>query len=291
MLEVNRLLNDLIEKVIQNDLIFNSSTPVMQNYFGSFNAHEIASLIGKNPNVSKDQALYSLLYRNPTFKQLIDKMNRELNLNQTKKKVEDSVKLFKREITDIANAITIQSDDDLKEIIRQTIVSKLNANLDQTIISKIENEIKSEVFKLRGRILESQCLNEHEIDKNVKITKRNDKVYEHWCHYKTYKLIGKIDGMNENENCVIEVKNRMFKREIIPQYDYIQCVIYMKLTNKKKCYLIERNPDSTRRETLFEWSQEFFNFINNKLIELVYLIRKMTRKDLIDLIKSCNDNY
>ena len=60
---------------------------------------------------NNDVSHHSYPDRNPTFKQLIDKINRELKLKQNKKS--KRVKLIKREIAEILNTATIQTDDDL----------------------------------------------------------------------------------------------------------------------------------------------------------------------------------
>jgi hypothetical protein len=307
--QFKKVIDDIIDKIILkiefetkvNYLypkdVEEKEEPILPCYHGSFNASEIAALIGKNPNITKTQALYNLLIKNHKFKNAIDRLNVKLNLNKNKEIINKSIKKLCTDINRIANNATkliVNDLDDLKIHIKSDIkiaMKNLDAINDKKLIDKIEAEMQSEIYKKRGVNLEAQALNEHEIDKNIQITRRNDKLYEYKSKNKLYKIYGRIDGFNDIENCIIEIKNRINRKEFIPSYDYIQCLIYMQLTSYKKCYLIECYADKSKKQTLIEWEKSCLKEIHDKLSELVIFIRKLTNKDVNDLVVRYSQEY
>ena len=159
----------------------------------------------------------------------------------------------------------------------------------------VKNLIKTFEIPLKQIVSEliQKRLEDMDEEKNIKITNRNTEKIEEWSRNKFYKLIGKVDGISivNHEKCVIEVKNRMIKRDSLPIYDYIQCILYMKLTKTKKCYLYECYSDGSKKETLIEWNQEVYKNIDIKLTEFVNLIRQIRLEDINILIKKHQNEY
>ncbi len=307
--EIKNLLNDIIENIEKrgkNEIlnphssIKNEDQVIISNYHCIFNSSEVAIILGENPYVSKTKALYEYLIKIPIFKRLIDRKNFKLGLNKEAKFVKDLMQKFKSELKQIALDIIefgFEDTDELNCFINSQIMN-LNYTVPEEIkteklISIIQNQFKSEVNKFRGIELESISLDEIQLERNIKITDRNLKQYEEWSKNKLYKIIGKVDGLSiiDNEKCVIEVKNRMAKRECVPMYDYIQCIMYMKLTKIKKCYMFECYCDGSRKETLIEWNEEVFKNVDMKLTQFVNFIRQITFEDLDNIIVKHQNEY
>jgi hypothetical protein len=307
--EIKNLLNDIIENIEQrgkheilkaHPSIKNEDQVIISNYHCIFNSSEVAIILGENPHVSKTKALYEYLIKIPIFKRLIDRKNFKLGLNKEAKFVKDLIQKFKSELKQIALNVVefgFEDTDKLNCFINSQIMN-LNYTVPEEIrtdklISIIQDQFKSEVNKFRGIELESISLDEIQLEKNIKITDRNLKQYEEWSKKKFYKIIGKVDGLSiiDNEKCVIEVKNRIAKRESVPMYDYIQCIMYMKLTKIKKCYMFECYCDGAKKETLIEWNEEVFKNIDMKLTQFVNFIRQITFKDLDNIIVKHQSEY
>ena len=307
--EIKDLLNNLLDQIVhleeiealnRRPPIDNQDPAIIPNYHCAFNVSEVAIVIGENPHVSTTKALYEYLIKIPSFKRIIDRKNFQQNLNKEDKFVKNLIKTFEIPLKQIVSELIQKRLEDMDEV-NNFINSKI-MNLSyiipedirtEKLISIIESQFKSEINKFRGIILEPKSLNEIESEKNIKITNRNTEKIEEWSRNKFYKLIGKVDGISivNHEKCVIEVKNRMIKRDSLPIYDYIQCILYMKLTKTKKCYLYECYSDGSKKETLIEWNQEVYKNIDIKLTEFVNLIRQIRLEDINILIKKHQNEY
>lgn len=97
----------------------------------------------------------------------------------------------------------------------------------------------SSVSKKRGINEESKILDSYEKVSGKKITKRNSSMY--YTKIKGITIGGRIDGFDEKDNKLVEVKNRTYKLfNTIPIYEKVQCEIYMKMLNIDSCVHIER---------------------------------------------------
>ena len=303
--EIRTLLNDMLDKIVKperlNLLIRIDEQPILPNHYVCvFNASEVAVILNENPYVSKSRGLYEYLIKIYQFKKIMDGFNFISNLNKEEKIVKNVIKKFEPELKTIADAASgnlFYAIDELNSFISSNI-NIMVANLivsenikSEKLASIIKSQFHSEVNKRRGNNLEHKSLDEIELNKNIRITRRNTEKFEKRSKNHLYKLVGKIDGFNENENCVIEVKNRLNKKEALPFYDYIQCIVYMRLTNTKKCNLYECYSDGFKNENLIEWNQTCFDNIDTKLTEFVNFVRRITKNDLHSLVRKYHEEY
>ena len=263
-------------------------------YTGKFTASEIAALIGKHEYRSVAQALYKILLKNEKFESLIEEVKRETNnkneliVNKYVYRASKDLKRIIEEVSEDKKTTKIDSyiDDQISVIMSNMKISDQEDNL---MARRVQKEMRSRVNMARGTKLEHLSLDQLELQHGIKVSKRNSKLYKYEC--KEFILSGKIDGFDEENVCVIEVKNRVKYVENPPHYDMIQCVIYMKLTNSKKCLLVESFPDKAMRQTLLEWNQEEYDEIHENLCDLVKRVRKMTKTEVKELIKKYDADY
>jgi hypothetical protein len=257
-------------------------------YIGKFSASEIAALIGKHEYRSIAQALYKILLKNEKFETIIEKIKHETNnkneyiVNKYVYSASQDLKKVIAEVSDDKTPAKIDSyiDDQISAIMSNM---KIHDQEDDKLARRVQKEMRSRVNMARGTKLEHLSLDQLELEHGIRVTQRNSKLYKYEC--KEFILSGKIDGYDADNFCVIEIKNRVKFIENAPRYDMIQCVIYMKLTNSKKCLLVESFPDKTMRQTLVEWKQEEYDEIHESLCDLVKKIRKMTKIEVTELIK------
>lgn len=113
---------------------------------------------------------------------------------------------------------------------------------------RVEQLIKTEINTRRGIQAEEKILDKSD----VKVTRRNDCLYYFKHLYPNGHTIiigGKIDGFDQDNEQIVEVKNRRNRFLGMPTYEKVQCEIYMKMLNVNKCHFIEQfNNDSQTHE-------------------------------------------
>lgn len=175
----------------------------------------------------------------------------------------NNIELYKQnEITKLK--LKIKNKDILNELIK-ILNNKINCNYG------IKNE--SNFIKYYNNINNN---NNIEIDntyykKNIYNTKNN------WY------LIGFIDGYNNNDNCVIEIKSRVYKLfNIIKDYEKDQIYCYMYLTNKKKCKLIEffqKNNKIIYNEDIVLFNINYWYYLKTKIIHFIHFFENIFMKN------------
>jgi hypothetical protein len=258
------------------------------------NATKVAALLGRNKFEPRNKAFLDFLQcANPTFSPLTShkcpcstwqeyirgKQKENNNLtSQCKEKIQTIIEeqaLVASQATSDSNVqLVLRKTDELitnvlkKEKENDTIVA--NANDASFLFLK---ECTREVSKTRGNLLEEKALNNMEEEMNVDtnttvskipkmITQRNTKL--RYIRAPAFSIGGKIDGYDEDENVVIEIKNRMRKTPLsLTPYDFevVQVILYMKmmrLEGKDCCAAIIREvfPDGSARSTTVKWSEE-----------------------------------
>ena len=100
---------------------------------------------------------------------------------------------------------------------------------------------------------------------------------------------GMIDGYDETTRTVIEHKqrqNRLFRR--LPNYERVQCFLYMRMTNSRKATLVQTFGDEQSTFDVF-WDDEEWESIYAGIIEAVGNLNQLlkepaTRVDLAKLV-------
>lgn len=158
---------------------------------------------------------------------------------------------------------------------------KKDNNINKKYIKKYEERINNIENGLNN---ESKIIDLYQSMKKVTIKDNNKKSYVLFINksyekilYYTPRIVGYIDGIVENENdkYIVEIKNRQNKIfEKIPEYEIIQIIIYMKLTNIYKCHHIEKYKDELKTE-IISFDEKIWNTIEKKIIDFVDYFEKI----------------
>jgi len=185
-----------------------------------------------------------------------------------------------------------RSDTEVKEILKETEakVSKVAKEMQECIGGDLHtdtNFVKETVLSStkavvmsRGNLLEDSALNKMEEEvinlTNSKakrnISQRNSKM--RYIRTNAFSVGGKIDGYDEDEDVVVEVKNRIRKTaSCCTPYDseIVQVRLYMKMMRLegKECnaaIIREVFPDGSTKSTTVDWSEEEWKKIQDGLL-------------------------
>lgn len=218
------------------------------------NASNVASLIGKNPFKTRDDALNEVLIDNGLICEdveaieLIEEIQsvckHETNLvceSKTQSELEENIKIYERKVKDVAGA---KGEQDNSPVVVHAL---------------------SLAIKERGVRAEEESTNKLEASSGLAIHSRNAKCYVYYVPSSNIVIAGRTDGF-QGEDTVVETKTRRRFWKSPPEYDMIQLRCYMKLTNRKIGILNECFPDKTNRITKIEWCDLIWSEIENKLI-------------------------
>ena len=188
---------------------------------------------------------------------VLDKLCKETGLRKNAPKKEIVEKLEK-EIVSVAVNKPKSSD-------AFTVVNTMKPAIEKMI----GKEVKEDVRINRGIKNERDTLDKMENERNTKISKRNDMLYRKVLFYYKgipVKLIGKIDGFEEENDTIIEIKNR-FERLKYKLYttEKIQLYCYMFLLGKNKGILRECLDDITCDHKIDSFDHNFWDWCMKSL--------------------------
>lgn len=194
--------------------------------------------------------------------------------------------------------ITKSSNVDISKCLNSSDVGTLNIEkkkIVETIISKTKNIEPKEITKLKEcveRVTNTNFGTKHEVNSLKKYNSKTKKQIETTQKFfkkpfiKTSKfewyLGGKIDGLDTEDDIIIEFKNRVNRLFYkLRDYEKVQTMTYMFLLDKKQSNLVENlktKGENKMNVIEVEWDQKFWNeeiiektkiFINNfeKFIE------------------------
>ena len=178
-------------------------------------ASDVAAIIGRNPYKTEDEVLNERV----RFYYGID--------------VDTSETIFEKMLS--------EEPHDIQESVRNIISSKtvLDAHTEiKNVPESLKEYVKHEIYKNNGTIQENRTARKKQVISD-------GKMYTYPI-YENVRLVGYIDGRRMMNNQIVEIKNRqrrLFKR--VPDYEFIQCQVYMKLTDTLKCTLIEQFQEET----------------------------------------------
>jgi hypothetical protein len=221
------------------------------------NASNVASLIGKNPFKTPQDALDEVLVDNGLLQEdvvaleLIEEIQSvckdetdRVCQSKTQSELEENIKVYERKVKEITSA---KGEKDSSPVVLHAL---------------------GLAVKERGTRIEEQSTNKLEVSTGVAIHSRNAKCYVYAIPSSNIVIAGRTDGL-QGEDTVIETKTRRRFWKSPPEYDIIQLRCYMKLTNRKLGVLNECFPDGSNRVTKIEWSDSIWSEIENGLIEKV----------------------
>jgi hypothetical protein len=205
-------------------------------------------------------------------------------------------------IKDISSKNNISITDELKTCESTTNINDLN-NLKKNIMKKVENlgiSEKKEILKSIDNLTNTNFGTRNETDvlkiyeelKGVLIVKDNI--------YRKKKIIenlnfsvcigGKIDGINNDTETIIEIKNRMHKLFYdLREYEKVQLMCYMYLLNKKNGHLVEamkKSTETTINIIEVEYDDNYMDTILQKIEEfcLFYYDFQQNHEQKINLL-------
>jgi hypothetical protein len=264
-------------------------TPYLNStYKPRFYACDIAKLVGQSSFQTPTQALYEYLKADKFFKPWVRQIWQETNNNKqllvwkSLQAMQPQLKAVTKNVSHVGQGAE-NVDIRIKEQVT-TIIKHLNKDekLAPEILNKVNREATSRVNMSRGVNLEAVTLDTLAVQQGYAITGKNDKKY--FKDFGNFIISGKVDGIDASQSRVIEIKNRTRFMSEPPHYDKIQCLIYMVLTEMKSCLLVEHFPDGQIRETQLDFNEEQFNEIYDKLEQLTFKIRCLTKNGLAELI-------
>lgn len=236
-----------------------------------FNISEIAIVTGDNPYKTKRDYLIDFWKKH-------DKCDYE--------KYTEIAKFVKETDQDIINKIVDSNKIDIKKELSECVKSKNTVKL---------NEVKKEIFKKMEGLNEND---KKEITKSLNnvtntkfgISNENDvtKLYESMTgnsiikddkyrkkiiyEHENFKIVicGKIDGFNNTNGSIIEIKNRINKLfYALRDYEKVQIMAYLHLFKANVGHLVEahKKEDNTLINIIeVEYDKEFMDYIFEKLL-------------------------
>lgn len=255
------------------------------------NASKLASILDKNPYTNLYES-YRLLWRK-SYPSHYYSAVKKFNIKTKDQQVSDELKTMKKEISKIlvndvsTNSETINILND--EIIKDKIEKIEDKEIKERTIKEIKSinncyyGIKNEQENLNK--LEQTLISERTISTDtIKINNRNSDKYIYIDETKKYKIIGLVDGiitLDEEKNIrqIVETKNRknrLFRR--IPQYERIQIICYMKITNINKC-LFNENYKGTSWKCEIEFDNNEWEEIDKQIKEIYNYFQKLLNNE------------
>lgn len=130
----------------------------------------------------------------------------------------------------------VEEAPDVQKVVLETIERSKIFDLDAkkevaALPESVREYVTHEVYKNNGTQREKKTQKTHDVTPDKK--RYTMKITE------DVTLVGYIDGRKEDR--IIEIKNRqnrLFNK--VPKYEWVQCQVYMKLTDIPKCTLIEQ---------------------------------------------------
>lgn len=174
------------------------------------------------------------------------------------------------------NASNVQ---DLQES-KKEVIEKFTEKLDSKTLQVVKKCVQDSTNTNFGTKHEEHSRLKY--NKNVKTTNKFFKI-----PFKTTKkfdwfLGGKIDGIDEDGDTIVEIKNRVNRLFYkLRDYEKVQTMIYMKLLNKTKSRLVEtlkKKGDTQMNVIEVSWDQDFWdNEIEPKLNSFIDDFEKFLR--------------
>lgn len=221
------------------------------------NASNVASLIGKNPFKTQQDALNEVLIDNGLMQEDVEAIQL----------IEEIQSVCKAETASVCESKT-PSELETNIRVYEEKVKEITRAKGETDTSPVVLHALSLAVKERGTRTEEVSTNKLETSTGVPIHSRNAQCYVYSIPGSNVVIAGRTDGL-QGEDTVIETKTRRRFWKSPPEYDMIQLRCYMKLANRKVGILNECFPDGTNRVTKIEWSDSVWSEIENKLVTYI----------------------
>ena len=246
---------------------------------------EVASLIGKNPYVPVEQAMLRFMKRvnYRQFKNIV----KIINANEVGLVTDALLKTNKTVRILFYKAINVTDNTDLKKYFELIYDAIEDTTYYKTMKESVQKEVKSRINKKRGNKFEDKGINQYENKTKRTVTDRNSEMFEKIIKREdeyTVVLRAKIDGIDRDNDCLIEHKNRVNELfEKIPSYEKVQLEIYMHITKLGSCKLVQTHFEDTSEmeynPSIKRWKRIKFGIIDSvrTIHELMKEPEKMKR--------------
>jgi len=214
----------------------------------SIYASEVAALIDKHVWQNKYETIMKILDRNGHVK---------YESRNTK-----AVKLVTKKLelsTSAAPLTTVKLQKAVEKGLEQ---KKLSGEEAQIVLSQavaIENQTT-------GTHAEKVLVKTEDIKDN------NRKLYEEELSENCV-LIGRCDGMRNGK--LVEIKRRtrtINMHQVVPEYDYVQCFCYLKLTGQTEMTMIEIDNKKNQRDTTIVWNERRWTEIEQAILQTIHAL-------------------
>ena len=173
----------------------------------------------------------------------------------------------------VAAAPSVDSTMDRVEAACKNVIQR-SPNMSPEMATQLLSDARGEVAKRRGLQNEDKILNTYEADRKVTVTERNTRMLR--MEKEHFVLVGRTDGFVAELNRVVDSKDRTTYWKTVPVYDEIQLRVYMHMINANDSELVEKFPNGTKRNTVFENDPEVWadieaslNLVTRKMREIL----------------------
>lgn len=221
-------------------------------------------------------------------------------LTNNNEKIEHYTKKYKLNTLaeDAKNCSSSTNAKDLQQS-KNDIISKIESDINIPAGEKedLKKQIDSLVYTRYGSKKESDAMDIYSETYEVKVISKQKcirKLFSTGGNVSWY-IIGKLDGITEDGNTIVEIKNRtkaLFK--MVVDYEKVQMMTYMKLFQKQKCNLVECL-DSQKGKILnvieLKYDENFWNIIDLSLTKYIKFIANfMQNQDEMTKLLTTPDN-
>ena len=187
------------------------------------------------------------------------------------------------EINDVLhNTIdTVTSLDEKLSEVKTTITNYVNNDASATpsvkrkrqLTNEMIDQVTKKICTTAGRKFEATGLNLYEQSHACKVTKRNEKLYKKYgktARGNRYVICGRVDGIDEAKQIIIEHKHRMRRFfNYLPGYEKVQLYIYMYLTDMKKGQIIQHFQNDVKSFDVMDFDDSLWATIEAQVWDFV----------------------
>lgn len=217
----------------------------------NISASDLAKLTGDNTYEPFENIVEKILVNNKLLNKYIPKSNLErfimqLSYNQ-RNQIIAFMELPKKSAPFVISKAIVSRyvyPSFSKEITELQSKQLIDINL-PPILSIMNSSIKKDLQIRRGNIKELGNIGKYENKFKRKVTERNSKLFQKVLYIDPdgkFRIVvrGRVDGISEEDSCIIESKNRsryLFKK--LRPYERVQIEAYMFLSGMQRCILTE----------------------------------------------------
>jgi hypothetical protein len=155
-----------------------------------------------------------------------------------------------RVVLNSAVEAAISSDVPIRDVDvhESQVARRMNAGVKHESQAAVRQAISTTISVNRGIRAESKIVDAHEQTINSIISDRNEKM--RYLTIGGVRIGGKPDGIDRTKGTLIEVKHRRRRFLGFPEYEAIQCEVYMRVFDLKKCTMVEHYDGESRSHVL-----------------------------------------